>query len=102
MTLSVQCTSIDVISFIHLAGQGAWLSKAAIPSIPHDYFTLHDEGCKMERKLWHHFLSSQNSITFFYDDQIAKPEDIQLFSDAALSVSFSGYNGGRWFSAKPT
>ena len=36
---------------------------------------------------------------FFYDDHVTKPEDIQLFTDAAPSVGFGSYYGGRWFSS---
>ena len=53
----------------------------------------------MELKLWHQFLSSWNGISFFHDDYVTKPEDIQLFTDAAPSVGFGGYYGSRWFSA---
>ena len=36
---------------------------------------------------------------FFYDDRIAQPENIQLYTDAAPSVGFRGYYGGRWFAS---
>ncbi|XP_078032220.1 uncharacterized protein LOC144467455 [Epinephelus lanceolatus] len=70
------------------------LSKtAAIPSL-HDRVIL-DDACKMEMRMWLHFLSSWNGISF-YDDFITQPEDIQLFTDAAPFTGFGGYYGGRW------
>ncbi|XP_067435007.1 uncharacterized protein [Thunnus thynnus] len=70
----------------------------AVPSI-HDHVTL-DSACKMELKMWHQFLSSWNGISFFYDVHITDTNDIQLYTDAAPSVGFGGYYGGRWFSAE--
>ncbi|XP_027136074.1 uncharacterized protein LOC113746034 [Larimichthys crocea] len=64
----------------------------------HDHITL-NEASKMELKLWHHFLSSWNGISFFYDDHVTKPEDIQLFTDAAPSAGFGGFYSGKWFAA---
>ncbi|RXN37603.1 poly [Labeo rohita] len=63
------------------------LSKVTtIPSL-HDKVTL-DEGCKMEMHLWQQFLSSWNGISFFYNDYVSQPEDIQLYTDAAPSTGF--------------
>ncbi|XP_033467933.2 uncharacterized protein LOC117247462 [Epinephelus lanceolatus] len=74
------------------------LTKAAsIPSL-HNRMVL-DDTCKMEMRMWQQFLSSWNSISFFYDDFITHPEDIQLYTDTAPSVGFGGYYGGRWFAA---
>ncbi|XP_044217636.1 uncharacterized protein LOC122989025 [Thunnus albacares] len=70
----------------------------AVPSI-HDHVTL-DSACKMELKMWHQFLSSWNGISFFYDVHVTDANDIQLYTDAAPSVGFGGYYGGRWFSAE--
>ncbi len=70
---------------------------AAVPSL-HDRVIL-DDGCKMEMHMWLHFLSSWNGISFFYNDFITQPEDIQLFTDAAPSIGFGGYYGGKWFSS---
>nr|XP_033493145.1 uncharacterized protein LOC117263659 [Epinephelus lanceolatus] len=73
------------------------LTKAA--SIPlHDHVVL-DDTCKMEMRMWQQFLSSWNGISFFYDDFITHPKDIQLYTDAAPSVGFGGYYGERWFAA---
>uniref|UniRef100_UPI003AAC1141 uncharacterized protein n=1 Tax=Centroberyx gerrardi TaxID=166262 RepID=UPI003AAC1141 len=70
---------------------------AAVPSL-HDRVDL-DDACKMEMRMWQHFLSSWNGISFFYDDFITQPEDIQLYTDAAPSIGFGGYYGGRWFAS---
>ena len=53
---------------------------------------------KVEMRLWH-FLSSWNGVSFFYKDFVSQPEDIQLFTDAAPSVSFYGYSRGKWFTS---
>ncbi|KAL0148448.1 hypothetical protein M9458_056258 [Cirrhinus mrigala] len=75
------------------------LSKVtSIPSL-HDKVTL-DEGCKMEMHLWQQFLSSWNGISFFYNDYVSQPEDIQLYTDAAPSTGFGGYYSGRWFASE--
>nr|XP_055023094.1 uncharacterized protein LOC129413423 [Misgurnus anguillicaudatus] len=75
------------------------LAKAAtIPSL-HDKITL-DEACKMEMRLWQQFLSSWNGISFFYNDYITHPEDIQMYTDAAPSIGFGGYYSGRWFASE--
>ncbi|XP_065145726.1 uncharacterized protein [Paramisgurnus dabryanus] len=75
------------------------LAKAAtIPSL-HDKTTL-DEACKMEMRLWQQFLSSWNGISFFYNDYITHPEDIQMYTDAAPSIGFGGYYSGRWFASE--
>ncbi|KAG1935441.1 hypothetical protein F2P79_019279 [Pimephales promelas] len=60
------------------------LKAATIPSL-HDKVTL-DEACKMEIRLWQQFLSSWNGISFFYNDYVTQPEDIQLYTDAAPST----------------
>lgn len=56
-------------------------------------------GKKHTMSMWPHFLSSWNSISFFYNDFITEPEDIQLCTDLTPSIGFSGYYGGRWFSS---
>ncbi|KAF0023054.1 hypothetical protein F2P81_023684 [Scophthalmus maximus] len=60
------------------------LSIAASVASLHDHVSL-DGACKMELKLWHQFLSSWNSISFFYDDHITKPDDIQLLNRRSSS-----------------
>nr|XP_033955088.1 uncharacterized protein LOC117458605 [Pseudochaenichthys georgianus] len=70
---------------------------ASVPSI-HDRLVL-DDACKMDMHLWQDFLSSWNGISFFYDDFITKPEDIQLFTNTAPSIGIGGYYAGRWFSS---
>nr|XP_015206548.1 PREDICTED: uncharacterized protein LOC102697944 [Lepisosteus oculatus] len=53
--------------------------------------------CKSELRLWQLFLANWNGISLFYDDLLSDAEDIQLFTDAAPSVSFGGYYKGQWF-----
>ncbi|XP_029904174.1 uncharacterized protein LOC115356996 [Myripristis murdjan] len=72
--------------------------SATIPSL-HDFVTL-DAACKMELHMWRDFLSSWNGVSFFYDDHLTQPEDIQLYTDAAPSIGFGGYYGGKWFASK--
>ncbi|XP_034554896.1 uncharacterized protein LOC117823776 [Notolabrus celidotus] len=70
---------------------------AAVPSL-HDRIVL-DNVCKMEMRMWLHFLSAWNGISFFYNDFVSRPDDIQLYTDAAPSVGFGGFYKGRWFAA---
>ena len=58
-----------------------------------------DPPCQTELRLWHLLLTNWNGITFFYNDYISSPEDINLYTDAAPSVGFGGYYAGRWFSS---
>ncbi|XP_041649188.1 uncharacterized protein LOC121513473 [Cheilinus undulatus] len=110
-TLANRCTKRQLLSLlghlnyaIRIIPQGrSFLSHllaiaASIPSL-HGHISL-DKSCKMELKLWQQFLSSWNGISFFYDDYISKPEDIQLFTDAAPSIGFGSYFNGKWFSAE--
>ena len=39
-------------------------------------------------------------MTFFYNDFLSSPEDLELYTDAAPSVGFGGYYRGRWFAEK--
>lgn len=75
------------------------LSKVTTITSLHDKVIL-DEGCKMEMHLWQQFLSSWNGISFFYNDYVTQPEDIQLYTDAAPSTGFGGYYSGRWFASE--
>ncbi|XP_075958907.1 uncharacterized protein LOC142960863 [Anarhichas minor] len=74
------------------------LSVASSVTKLHDHVTL-DKACKTALKLWHQFFSSWNGISFFYDEHVTKPEDIQLYTDAAPSIDFGGLYGDKWFSA---
>ncbi|XP_056596689.1 uncharacterized protein LOC130414700 [Triplophysa dalaica] len=56
-------------------------------------------ACRNELSLWITFLKQWNGLSFFYNDMILNPEDIQLFTDAAPSVGFGGYYQGRWFAS---
>ena len=38
-------------------------------------------------------------MSFFCDNRIIQPEDIQLYTDAAPSVGFGGYYSSRWFAS---
>ncbi|KAI2646202.1 Pro-Pol polyprotein [Labeo rohita] len=57
------------------------------------------ESCRNELSLWVSFLSQWNGLSFFYNNLISSPIDIQLFTDAAPSVSFGGFYQGRWFAS---
>ncbi|XP_013863390.1 uncharacterized protein LOC106517215 [Austrofundulus limnaeus] len=104
------CTKHQLLSLLghlnyamHIIPQGKsfishLLSTAAsVPSL-HGHLTLGD-ACRMEIKLWHHFLSSWNGISFFYNDFISHPDDIQLYTDATPSIGFGGFHKGRWFAS---
>ncbi|XP_044210305.1 uncharacterized protein LOC122984073 [Thunnus albacares] len=109
--LASRCTKRQLLSLlghlnfaIRIIPQGrSFLShllsiSATIPSL-HNFVTL-DTACKMELRVWRDFLSSLNSVSFFYDDHLTQPEDIQLYTDAAPSIGFDGYYGGRWFASE--
>ncbi|XP_054463932.1 uncharacterized protein LOC129098839 [Anoplopoma fimbria] len=109
--LAPKCTKHQLLSLlghlnyaIRIIPQGrSFLSHllsvaASVPNL-HGHASL-DKACKTELKLWHQFLSSWNGISLFYDDHITKPEDIQLFTDAAPSIGFGGFYGSKWFSAE--
>lgn len=74
------------------------LATAAAARSLHDKVSL-DATCRLEMRLWKQFLDSWNGISFFYDDFVSRPEDIQLFTDAAPSVGFGGFYQGKWFAA---
>lgn len=44
-------------------------------------------------------LSLWNGISFFYDDFLNNPEDIQLYTNISSSVGFGGHYGGKWFTS---
>ncbi|XP_061574443.1 uncharacterized protein LOC133441046 [Cololabis saira] len=58
-----------------------------------------DNSSRAELRLWLNLLATWNGITFFYDDQLAHPHDINLYTDAAPSIGFGGFYDGRWFAA---
>ena len=58
-----------------------------------------DSPSRAELRLWLHILSNWNGISFFYEEQLSYPEDINLFTDAAPSVGFGGFYNGTWFAA---
>jgi hypothetical protein len=56
-------------------------------------------SCSNELSLWITFLKQWNGLSFFYNNLISLPMDIQLFTDAAPSVGFGGFYQGRWFAS---
>jgi hypothetical protein len=56
-------------------------------------------SCCNELSLWITFLKQWNGLSFFYNNLISLPVDIQLFTDAAPSVGFGGFYQGRWFAS---
>lgn len=66
------------------------LTVMPLTSWMHDY-AISDHACKMKLRLWCYFLSSWNSIFFFYGNHITQPEDIQLYTDTAPTIGFGGY-----------
>ncbi|XP_056103256.1 uncharacterized protein LOC130082429 [Rhinichthys klamathensis goyatoka] len=56
-------------------------------------------SCSNELSLWITFLKQWNGLSFFYNNLISLPTDIQLFTDAAPSVGFGGFYQGRWFAS---
>ncbi|XP_052428992.1 uncharacterized protein LOC127970440 [Carassius gibelio] len=56
-------------------------------------------ACRDELKLWILFLRQWNGLSFFYNNLISSPIDLQLFTDAAPSIGFGGFYQGRWFAS---
>ncbi len=61
-----------------------------------DLISLSQE-CRDELRLWTLFLKQWNGLSLFYKNLISSPIDINLFTDAAPSISFGGFYQGRWF-----
>ncbi len=57
------------------------------------------QACRDELRLWLTFLNQWNGLSFFYNNLVSSPTDIQLFTDAAPSIGFGGFFQGRWFAA---
>ncbi len=74
------------------------LSLASSAHALEDQITLTVSSCD-ELNLWISFLKQWNGLSFFYNNLISSPADIQLFTDAAPSVGFGGFYQGRWFAS---
>ena len=59
-----------------------------------------NDACFKELEMWKIFLSNWNGISFFYDDHVTKPADIELYTDAAPSLGYGGVYGKHWFAAE--
>ncbi len=70
------------------------LSLASSAHALEDQITL-TVSCCDELNLWISFLKQWNGLSFFYNNLISSPADIQLFTDAAPSVGFGGFYQGR-------
>ncbi len=57
------------------------------------------DSCRNELSLWISFFKRWNGLSFFYNNLISSPVDIQLFTDAAPSISYGGFYQGRWFAS---
>ncbi|MGL4905857.1 MAG: reverse transcriptase domain-containing protein [Plesiomonas sp.] len=57
------------------------------------------QACRDELRLWITFLKQWNGLSFFYNNLVSSPVDIQLFTDAAPSIGFGGFYQGRWFAS---
>ena len=71
---------------------------SSVPSLQHRLSL--DDACISELRFWLFLLQHWNGISFFYEDAILVPEDLQLFTDAAPSIGFGGFYGGRWFASQ--
>lgn len=52
---------------------------------------------KAKLRLWLNLLANGSGITFFYDEQLTHPLNINLYTDAARSLGFGGLYNRRWF-----
>ncbi len=57
------------------------------------------DSCRNELSLWISFVKCWNGLSFFYNNLISSPVDIQLFTDAAPSIGYGGFYQGRWFAS---
>lgn len=57
------------------------------------------QACCDKLALWIKFLKQWNGLTFFCNNLVSFPIDIQLFTDAAPSVGFGGFYQGHWFAS---
>ena len=71
-----------------------------VPSLQHRLSL--DDACISELRFWLFFLQHWNGISFFYEDAVLVPEDLQLFTNAAPSMGFDGFYGGCWSSPWPS
>lgn len=63
--------SISLLGHLNYACILSLKAESSFHTFPH---IMLDEACKMGLKQWHQFLSFWNLISFFYDDQVTKPE----------------------------
>ncbi|XP_063049771.1 uncharacterized protein LOC134444364 [Engraulis encrasicolus] len=64
-----------------------------------DMVTL-DDGCRSDMRFWTMLLNHWNGISFFYNTDHDSSASLELFTDAAPSVSFGGFHAGAWFAER--
>ena len=57
-----------------------------------------NEECREDVRMWLYFLSSWNGVSVFYNTHSISSDDLNLFTDASLTIGFGGYFNGLWFS----
>jgi hypothetical protein len=65
----------------------------------HHYVRLNSQA-RVDLRMWSQYLLSWNGVSFFYDPFITEAHDLEIYTDAAGSVGFGGYNNGRWFQGR--
>ncbi|KAG1936323.1 proline and serine-rich protein 1-like [Pimephales promelas] len=74
------------------------LSLASSVNALEDLISI-SQTCRDELRLWITFLKQWNGLSFFYNNLVLSPVDIQLFTDAAPSIGFGGFYQGHWFAS---
>ncbi len=104
------CSKRELLSLLGYLNFAMRIIPQGRPFISHllspasSVYTLEDrisinQACHDELSLWITFLKQWNGLSFFYNNLISSPVDIQLFTDAAPSVGFGGFYHGRWFAS---
>ena len=50
--------------------------------------------------MWKAFLVGWNGCSFFLDTTVTPTSDLELYTDASVSVGFGGYFHGQWFQGR--
>ena len=103
-----KCTKRELLSLI---GSFSFVARAVVPVrtfILHtirlsytvkclDHFIYLNKGFRDDLELWENFLQRWNGKSFFLEDQLTSAPDLEIYADAAGSVSYGCYFQGHWF-----
>ena len=55
---------------------------------------------RLDAAMWHRFLTEWNGVVHFLDQEVIKPVDFTLYTDAAATVGYGGFFGNKWFQGR--